>query len=62
MDTDGVYGNESGVEKGRHDGIKDVGNEHNPLGQEEEHREDGNDNIVVCDADHLFRQSRHQRD
>ena len=50
METDGVEGNESGMENSRHNGLKDVGDEHDSFDQEEKDGEHGDDNIVVRDT------------
>lgn len=38
------------MENGRHDGIKDMGNKHDPFGEKNEHGENGDDDIVVGDT------------
>lgn len=50
VETDGVEGDENSMEKGRHNWIKDVGDEHDPFDEEEKDGEHGDDDVVVCHA------------
>ena len=47
VETDGIEGNENGMENSRQNRIKDVGDEHDSFGQKEKHREHDDDDIVV---------------
>lgn len=50
VEADGEDSDEGGMNDCRHDWIKDVGDEHDSFGQEEEDGEHGNNDIVVRDA------------
>ena len=57
VETDGVEGNENGMEDSRHNRIKDVGDEHDSFGQKEKDGEHGDDDIVVSNTAMEFYQS-----